>query len=277
MKVSTMKSNLPIKHDITRIWSLSLILAVLMGMMSLAGLIVPESVYTSEEQIQFFMANDVINLVLGLPILLLSMWLTRGGKLVGLLLWPGSLLYVLYNYIAYVVGMPFSILSFAYLAFVFLVAFTVFDLLRCLNQGSIQEQLAGAVYEKIAGWVLVGFGTLFIFRAIAMIGGAFINRSMLPISELGLLVADIALSVIWIAGGILLLQWKPLGYTSGLGLLFMGSMLFLGLILVLFLQPLLTNAQFVPVDVLVVFTMGMICFIPFGLFLRGVALRDRAF
>jgi hypothetical protein len=47
-------------------------------------------------------------------------------------------------------------------------------------------------------------------------------------------------------------------------------MLFIGLIIFLLLQPFLTTAPFVLVDVVVIFIMGMICFIPFALFVRGV-------
>jgi hypothetical protein len=61
---------------------------------------------------------------------------------------------------------------------------------------------------------------------------------------------------------------------AGLGLLFQGSMLFIGLIIFLLLQPLLTSAPFSIVDVIVVLVMGLICFIPFGLFVRGVVAND---
>ena len=56
---------------------------------------------------------------------------------------------------------------------------------------------------------------------------------------------------------------------AGLGLLFQASMLFIGLIIFLLLQPILTQAPLALVDIVVVFVMGLICFIPFGLFLRG--------
>jgi len=239
--------------------------------MSLIGLIFRDSIYTSEEQIRAFLANDIINLIVEVPILLVSMWLTRGGKLVGLLLWPGALLYVLYNYITYVVGLPFGTITLIYLALVLLSAFLIFDLMRRIDLHLVKERLAGAVWERISGWILVLFGALFLFRAIAIIVEAFMNQTALPISEIGLLIADLALSVVWILGGILLLKRTPLGYASGLGLLFLGSMLFVGLALILLLQPLLiTDAQFASVDVIVVLIMGSICFIPFGLFLRGV-------
>jgi hypothetical protein len=58
---------------------------------------------------------------------------------------------------------------------------------------------------------------------------------------------------------------------TGLGLLFQASMLFIGLIVVLILQPFMTAAQFVLIDVLVVFVMGLVCFVPLALFVRGAA------
>jgi hypothetical protein len=47
-------------------------------------------------------------------------------------------------------------------------------------------------------------------------------------------------------------------------------MLFIALILFLLLRPFLTAAPFALADVVVVFIMGLICFIPSALFVRGV-------
>lgn len=266
---------LPLKNEISSAQSLSLIVTVLMGLMSLAGLIFQARIYPSEEVIQSLLANDVVNLFIGVPILLISMWLTKRSELIGLLLWPGALVYVLYNYIAYVFGMSFQLISIAYLALVLLSAYAVFDLLKSIDEKSVQAQLSGAVPEKIAGWVLIVFGVMFIFRAISIIADAAANQSSLQVSEIGTLIADLIISALWIAGGSCLLRRKPLGYVSGLGLLFAGSTLFIGLILFLLLQPVLTDAPFSLTDVIVVFIMGLICFLPFGLYLRGVV-RSRS-
>ncbi len=50
-------------------------------------------------------------------------------------------------------------------------------------------------------------------------------------------------------------------------------MLFIGLIFLMILTPFITTAQFVLSNVLVVLVMGLVCFIPFGLFVRGVLLQ----
>ena len=262
--------SLPVTRNLTAAYALSLVVAFLMTAVSLGGLLFSSDIYLTDELTTMVVPNDVVNLVIGLPILLGSMWLTRRDKLVGLLLWPGALLYFVYNYIAYVVGIPVSFITLAYLVIVLLSAYLIFELLKKIDRVSVQKQLIGTVSEKVAGWVLTIFGILFSFRAIGMIAQAFIDQIPLPHSELGVLIADLVLSALLIAGGALLLRQKPLGYVSGLGLLFAASMLFIGLIVYMLLQPVLTNVPFALIDVVVILIMGMACFIPFAFFMRGV-------
>lgn len=263
-------SQLSITRNLTLAYALSLVITLLMAGLSLGGLLYQSSLYPTGEMRQSFVANDVVNLFIGLPILLGSIWLTRRGNLVGLLFWPGALLYVLYNYIAYVFGIPFSLISWVYLALVSLSAYTIYELLKSIDKQSVQEQLSGVVPVRISGWVLVILGVAFFFRAVGMIAQASLDGTRLPVSEIGVLIADLILSMLMIIGGAWLLRRMPLGYVSGLGLLFAASTLFIGLIVFLLLQPVLTAAPFLLVDVIVVFIMGLICFVPFVLFLRGV-------
>jgi hypothetical protein len=262
-------SILPIQGNLSRDVTLTLVVAILMASVSIGSLIFSSTIYPTEELFQSFGINDVINIVVGVPILLGSLWLAKQDKLAGLLLWPGALLYVLYNYIVYVFGIPFNWLTLAYVLVVLLSGYGIFTLLRKIDNQTLRDQLTGRVPVKFASWVLLLFGIVFIFRAISIIIETMTNQTMLPTSEIGLLIADLVISTVWIGGGVSLLRRKPLGYAGGLGLLFAGSMLFIGLILVLIIQPILLDTPFVLSDVIVVIIMGMICFIPFGLFLRG--------
>jgi len=70
------------------------------------GLLNPEAIHPTEALRQSFFANDVVNLVIGLPALLVALWLAWRGKVVGLLFWPGALMFVLYTYLAYIFSMP---------------------------------------------------------------------------------------------------------------------------------------------------------------------------
>jgi len=246
-----------------------------MAAVSIGGLLYPSTFYPTSDLLQSFLTNDLVTLFVGPLILLGSMWLTHRDKLVGLLCWPGALLYIIYNYIAYIFGTPFSLFTFAYLALVLLSTYNILDLLKSIDTKSVQERLSTGVPVRTAGLVLVVFGVLFTVRATGMIAEASRDQTVLPSSEIGVLIADILMSMLWIAGGVLLLRRRPLGYVSGLGLLFVASILFISLIMFLLLQPFLTDAPFVLVDVIVVFIMGLICFIPFGLLVRKVAASER--
>jgi len=248
---------------------LSFVIVILMGGLSLAGLIFPEKLYPLEEAIQSFMVNDVINLFIVLPILLGSMWLAWRGELIGTLFWPGALLVVFYNYTAYVFGIPINPFTFMYFILIILSTYTIFDILKRINGQSVKARLEGKVPAKFGGGFLVIFGAAFLFRAAGMLSRVIREQAALPSLETGVLVADAILSFLWIAGGVILLKRAPLGFVSGLGLLFAASMLFIGLILFLLIQPLLTDVRFMVSDVLVVFLMGLVCFIPFLLFARG--------
>jgi hypothetical protein len=254
-------NKLPIQGNLGREVKLTFIVIVLMAFTSIGSLIFTSIIYPTEELFQSFAINDVTNLIIGVPILLGSMWLAKRDKLVGLLLWPGALLYVLYNYIVYVFGIRFNVFTLVYLALVLLSAFVIFDLILKMEMEKIRAQLSGNVPVRFASWVLLLFGAFFVFRAIGIIVEAITTQKVLPLPEIGLLIADILLSTVWIVGGVSLLRRTPVGYSGGLALLFMGSMLFIGLILVLCISPLMSEAEFVLADVVIVTVMGLICFI----------------
>lgn len=257
----------------TRAYGLSWIVVGVTAVASILGLLYPTQLYPTAELRQSYLTNDVINLIIGLPIILIAMWLARRDRLLGLLLWPGALLYGLYNYIAYVFGIPFGWSMVMHLAIVVGSGLAIFAILKNIDIQSVAARLADAVPVKTSGWILLLFGLLFFLRAVSMVANALVARTALPASEQGVVIADILISPLWMAGGALLLRRKPWGYVSGLGLLFAASMLFIGLIALLLLQPIFTEAAFALTDVLVVTAMGFICFIPFALFARGVAKR----
>lgn len=266
---NTQKTELPLRKAIKRPWIISISIAILMTIMSLMGLIFPEFTYKTDILIQTFFPNDVVNIIIGIPFLIGSIWLVGRDRLVGLLLWPGAMLFIIYNYAAYIIGRSLDFLSLIYLTLVFLSAFVLYDLLLCIDSNTVKLRLSGKVAEKLAAWFLLIFGILFILRAVFEFSGAGENPAQIPMVEIGVLIADVLISVLWVIGGVLLLRQKPLGYSLGLGLLSAASMLFVGLIIFLVIQPIITDAVFNPTDILVVVVMGLILSIPFFFYLRG--------
>jgi hypothetical protein len=154
-------------------------------------------------------------------------------------------------------------------------AYTVIGLVAAIDGKAVQQRLAGAVPERVAGGILAGLGLLFLGMVIINQLIALLGQAPPAETVLATQVADTVIVSSWIIGGILLWRRKGLGYVAGLGLLFQGSMMFIAVIAFVLLRPLLSTASFNPVDVVVLAVMGLVCFVPFGLFLRGVIRSGR--
>jgi hypothetical protein len=267
----TLEANtLPLKNPLTDAANLSRIVAGLMAAASLAGLMFPSAFYATAELQQSYLTNDVVNLIVGLPVLMGSIWYARRGSLFGLLLWPGALLYVVYNYLAYTFGNPLGWLTFISVVLVVISVLAIINLIGCIEVEVIKERLVDTAPRRFAGGVTIVFGVFFIFRIAGIIASAVTEQLPLPFSEMGVAVADVTLSFLFIFGGVLLLRRKALGFVMSLGLLFAASTLFIGLLIYLILQPFLSDVYFAWVDFLVVLFMSLICFVPFGLFIRAI-------
>jgi hypothetical protein len=261
---------LPIRINLSRLYAVSLLVAVFITIATVAGLLYQTVIYPTDELLQAFLPNDVTILFIGLPMLLGSMWLAWRGKLIGLLFWPGALFFVVYSYLVYIFAMPFNLAYPFHLALVMLSVYALIVLLACIDAKEIKHRLTGAVPERLAGGILAGLGLLFFVRIIAVMVNALIGEAPLTEAELALNATDFLISPAWVICGILLWRRNAFGYVAGLGLLFQASMLFIGLIIIVLLLPFITNAPFALVDVVVILIMGLVCFIPFGLFARGV-------
>jgi len=245
-----------------------------MTLASITGILFPSTIYPTDELATTFISNDVVNLLIGLPIILISIFLAMRKKLLGLLFWPGAILYVLYNYMIYVFAMPFNMVFFIHLTLVTMSLYTTIILIETIDRKKIQQQLSGKVHEKFTGGILVGMGLLFLLQVVGVMFTSLINQTLITEIDLALHVSDFLISPALVIGGILLWRRKEFGYVCGLGLLFQASMLFIGLIVFLIVQPFLSSTPFLLVDVLVVFIMGLICFIPLAIFIRGIGTKD---
>ena len=205
---SNTSSFYPVKKNLISIYFLSLFVVFLMIVASLAGFFFPNYVFPTPELKQSYLANDAVNFIIGLPILLVSMWLSRREKLIGLLCWPGALLYTFYNYIAYVIGLPFKWQTLVYVSIVLLCGYLVFILFKSIEWASVHRRLEEKVSEKFSGVVLVFYGVMFFFLALGVVTDTNTNETTILMPDIGVAVADIILSVLLLIGGIFLFQRK---------------------------------------------------------------------
>jgi hypothetical protein len=263
-------AGLPLTSDLTLAYALSFAVAAVLAVAAVGGLALQTSVYPTEELILSFLPVDVFHLAVGVPTLLGSMWLARRGQLIGLLCWPGALLYVLYSYVTNLIGAPFGVLFLPYVLLITLSAYATIAVVTSIDGEAVQQRLAGAVPARAAGAVLVGLTSLFVLMALADVVTALITRRPVGPSDLMLWVADLTtISPACLTGGVLLFQRRALGYVGGAGLLLAYSMLFIGLIPVMVFPALYSGSPIDGVGIALMLGAGLICLALLVPFVRG--------
>lgn len=252
---------LPVTRDLTLAYVLSLLVALLIATAAVGGLLWEEAIYTTEDVLLSFYPVDLFHLVVGLPVLLSSMWLARHGRLAGLLLWPGVLLYVLYSYITNLLGVPFGPLFLPYVLLVTLSACTIIALVASIDGRAVRRKLDGIVPARAAGGLLVGLGALFLITNVNAILTALASRPpYLPEHPTFVLIADFTTAIpLCLAGGFLLWQRQALGYVAGAGLLLLYTLLFLGLVPVLLFPAVYDGSPVAVADVSLMLGFGLLC------------------
>ncbi len=268
---------LPLKHSLAREYGMSVAIAVLMFLASIAGIVYPDVFYPIEESSVAFVATDVTNLAMGLPILLVSMWLIRRGRLVGLLCWPGALLYVLYIYTGYL-SLPIRFLLVPHILLAVLSAYSLIAVYIKIDSDAVRQRIHEAVPGKTTGYILAIIGVLVIAYQGVNIATHIVNKTSPEAAELVQWIDDLLFGCpALLGGGYLLLRRKALGYAAGAGLLLMCGMLFVGVIPAMVFQALTDNEPVDLIGILVVLITSLICFIPFVLYMRGVTThRERS-
>jgi hypothetical protein len=118
--------------------ALSVVLAVLLLVSSVAGLLYgSRSLYDSyPAALAGLVGQDAVTLVVGIPLLVSSMWLARRGSMRGLLLWAGTLFYFAYSYYFYVIG-GFNALFLIYIAIVSTSLYGLLSLLFAIDPDAL--------------------------------------------------------------------------------------------------------------------------------------------
>ena len=182
--------------------------------------------------------------------------------------------YITYVYTTYLLGLPFNSLFIPYLLLVLLSSYTIIGLLVSFDSEKIRQKLTGHVPIKISGVIIFSLTCLFIAFQSYSILNSLINQLDVDQIMLAQWIDDLIIAAPpAIIIGIFMIQRKSLGYTSGVSLLLLFSMLFFGLIPVLMIKGILTGTPVNFLDILIVAASSMICFIPFILFVKKVYLK----
>lgn len=177
---SNLPSSFPVRNNDLLTQRLTLITGVMMTVLSAVSIIFPEVVYLDRKMVESFLANDLVNIIIGLPIFLISIWLINRERYLGWMLLPGALIYVIYNYLAYFFSRPFDLFALVNLGLVLLSSYTLFIYLRSVDHHTVKEQLKATVPIKIPAWVLIIFGAGFFLLACYQIIDGLIKGTIPP-------------------------------------------------------------------------------------------------
>lgn len=260
------------RYDLKLAYAASLLVAAVMTIVSVAGLVEWARVYPGIEakMLPLFVGQDALNVVVGLPILLGSMLLARRGALIGLLLWPGALFYVAYDYGYYVLGAPYTVLFLPYLGLVTVSMYAAVAVVVGIDSAAVGARLTAAVPARLVGGFLAGIALLFMtlwtaLNVTAATGSAPIDPILRVVTIMDLSLQLPAL----LLGGILLWRRAPIAYVVGAGLLLQAAAYLAGLSAITLLQEALMATPVDPVAVFPGFLVGAIGLVLAGFFVRG--------
>jgi hypothetical protein len=262
-------------RDLSLAYVASTVAAVVMTAASVGGLVSGSGIYagTDPKLLPLFVGQDALNLVVGLPILLGSMWLARRGSLIGLLLWPGALFYLLYDYGYYALGAPFNWFFVAYLVLIALSTYAMIAVVVSIDGAAVRERLASAVPARSIGGFLAALAVLFtmLWTAIsvsALVGGTSLDPVARTVTIMDLTVQLPAL----LLGGVLLWRRQSLGYVVAAGLLLQAAAYLIGLSALTVLQEVLIAVPIDPSAVAPGLVIGATALVSMATFVRGSAL-----
>lgn len=205
--------------------------AVLVLGLSIAGLVVPHTVFASEHLQIALRPNDAANLIVVMPALVLA-YLLRAGLTGRLLLGAVALTFV-YNSLASLLSMGSGWVQSIHILIV--LTGSAAALLNFLNAEAqrVRPLAEGRWTLRWPGIVLALFGLAFGARAV----GLLMTGEPLPQTEFALSVTDLVFALLWTAAGVAMWFKRPRGLWAAGAFLFQAGLLFVGLIVILLLQP----------------------------------------
>ena len=265
------EDQLPLKANLRPVYSSTFAVVILLVVVSLAGIFFHTGLYPEGDLSATFLANDILNLMMGLPLIGITMVLTRRGKYVGLLCYPGALFYIIYVYATYLLGLPFSVFSILYLLLVGVSVYALFALISRMDFERILGHLEGKVPVRSSGIILLCIALMVLiyqFYSIVQTLIKYVSPEQIVLAQW---VVDLIIATPpGLAISISMIRRRPVGYALGMSLLFVLGALFVGLVPVIIIKGMLTGIEINGLDILIVSLSSMICVIPFILFVRGV-------
>ena len=207
-------AGLPLKASLSSVSRLSVVLAVLMAGVSIVGLATGLSglydPYPTAAAGLF--AQDLVALLVALPLLGASMLLGRRGSTVALLAWGGVLFYAAYTYYFMVIG-AFTVLFPAYVLIVAVATYGLLSLLFAIEADCVAAAARDRVPRRsIAAFFLVSVAVFAILWGGLIVGTLAVGDTLSTVQHLVVAIDLAILLPILAYAGVQLLRRAPSGY-----------------------------------------------------------------
>lgn len=120
----------------------------LLLLVSAGGVLLPEMYRDSEFLLPQIFGQDLISLIIGVPLLIISLIYAINGSYRGRILWMGSLGYVLHTSAAYLLGLAYNQYFLLYVVMFSLSLFTFIAGLMHMDMGSLSRQFTADLPVK---------------------------------------------------------------------------------------------------------------------------------
>jgi hypothetical protein len=199
------------KYRFTLSFWLAGAVALLALIATLGGLLLPDLYRDSTWNMLQERGQDLVTLAIAIPLLVVSQLFAMRGSERGLLVWLGTLTYMLYTYLTYAFGSVFNAFFLLYIALVSLSLFTLIAALLHLNAEAIRQRFGEQTPIKTVSISLLIFALLIFMgwmKAIlpALFTGQIPESILLArtptnpvyVLDLGILLPAICLAAIWL-------------------------------------------------------------------------------
>ncbi len=164
------------------------------------------------------MGQDMITLIIGIPLLLASLFLIKKGSLRGKLIWMGTIFYFLYTYASMSFAASYNSLFLIYVSLFSISLYTFLYGMLSLNTASIKDSIIPGKTTKIAGLFLIFSGAILALMWTKMIiDSIFVGAAPTALENYTtLVIQSLDIGVVFpvtLIAGILILKNNEWGYT----------------------------------------------------------------
>ena len=217
----------PVRDSASPWLRLSVVTAAVAGFGSIIGLLAVDSVYGKEADsvVDQAIAQDLVNLIVVTPGVVLLVWLALRGSLGAYLAWLGLIAFTVYNYVIYAFALQFGPLFLLWCAVLGASVFALAGGMAALNFAAVRDAFGARSLRGTAGFlVFVGAATAALWLSDivpALIDGSApesVQEAGFATSPVHVLDLSVLLPAV-IGAGVQLWRRRPFGYATAVPLL----------------------------------------------------------